>query len=174
LLGDLPLNRVGDLHPPKVYGKDGATECINVFSNGHRRQDCLWGGIEMDPYKSDAPAEMIAIWKRLAHFSSERAQRWVPDRIDVKMQAWSREFCGAVLASTMPPSWTAPTDAQLDDAKRGGTYHFTLPGSALPELRQRMEGTSEKGCVQPFDIRKTMVYLTFTLPLPREEAWSQR
>ncbi|MGZ4417639.1 MAG: hypothetical protein ACXVRV_05635 [Gaiellaceae bacterium] len=173
LIGDLPIGRVGDLHPPKRMGADGATECIHIWSGTTHKQDCLWGGIE-DDFGGAIPDGMVKIWKRLAHFTSSRAQRWLPDRIFVRLSRFpTAPSCGFLSPSKWPARWPRP--AQPGTSKtRSGEWTLLLPGSALPEFKRIDSAASSGGCRQPVSIDGVDYSVEHRFALPDEQAWNPR
>lgn len=173
LVGDLPLDRVGQLHPPDRRGDDGGTECIQVWSNGAARRDCLWGGIEdwHRPGVMDAPPEMIAIWKRLAHFSSAQAVPWVPDHIEVRASPWqwfhSVEKCGKPVALPWPKRWPKPGGKGTIMPTWG--WAFSLDATDLLQLRLIEATRPTPGCTQPVSLRGAYYELSHHVPLPHVE-----
>jgi hypothetical protein len=173
LLAPLPLGRVGNLKPPKRQGADGAIDCIIVWDGDKRRQDCIWGGMDIEhwPPALATPKEMVQIWKQLAYYSSPRATPWVPPTVAVDMMPWQEWNCGAPGPERYPAHWPAPNDEQLAAVRRGTAWHFTLPGSELARLRELRAGRSSRGCVQSTQVRDTYVHLPFHAFLPHEDAW---
>ena len=164
LVGDLGLDQVGNLHPPRRMGFDGATECIVVWSNGTDKRDCIWGGIEDDDIqqRSDAqrtPPAMVKIWKRLTAFKSPRGKPWVPDRIGVVARPYAEWNCGAAEPWSWPNGWPHPPAefrAQVKSVpgKPEPTWTFTVPGSALPEIERRASGLTERRLRTTLDRRR--------------------
>jgi len=163
LTADLPLARVGSLHPPLVDGADGATYCIDVWSHGAHKRDCIWGSAERSPGWSEVPAEMDAIWKRLGHFSSARARPWTPESVTVQVLPW---VCGGLHAvpALWPRSWPLPT-------VHADGLSFEAPAAVVPSLRQAVSTTLANGCVQPIAFDGQLVYVSYKLSLPHERAW---
>lgn len=166
LIGDLPLDRVGNLHPPDLWGFDGATECIVTWRGGREQQDCLWGGIEMT--NGNAPPDMVRIWKRLAHYIARRARPWVSERVKVTLSPWgSAGSCAPRAAIPWPPGWPRPTG---DDPKDAHSI-FTLPRSRVPELARLSNTYGPDGCRKALYTDGKPYFLYYETAFPHEDLW---
>jgi hypothetical protein len=168
LVDGLALSRVGALHPSKNVGADGATFCIDVWTAGTRKSDCIWGNIENDWPDLPPPPEMSAIWRRLAHFTSPRAQKWVPNQVTVSVMSWR---CGhdAATHSAWPARW--PTHGEPFKTLEGDGFRFTVGGNELPELRRLEKTRLPSGCIQPVVVEGRNMYTSFSYSLPHDEVW---
>jgi hypothetical protein len=176
LIGNLPLNRVGQLHPPQHIGADGATECIETWSGENaRRNDCIWGRIEKDidiPGYRKTPTEMVTIWKRLVHFSSTRAKPGLPDQVNGRAIPWKTESnCGTPSPWAWPLGWPHPA-RNSGTNQHGEVSAFNVSGTALPELRSIRSSRTPRGCVQPVQLDGSYYYLVYTVLLPHEALWN--
>jgi hypothetical protein len=177
LVGDLALARVGALHTPVREGDDGGTDCIHVWSAGRHAQDCIWGGMNDDCFAGEPkiPVEMVKIWQRLERFTSPRARRWLPPKVDVFAHPWCvgqscNLQCGTPRAELWPPGWPRPNQRQTAQLEHG-EWHFTLPGTALPQLQEFRSRPQVMWCARPMVFGRSWVELDYSVPLPGQEAW---
>jgi hypothetical protein len=171
LLAGLALDRIGHLNPPERIGSDGATDCIHVWRNGEHAKDCIWGGMEDDawaPSENQTPPEMTRIWKRLAHFSSARAQRWLPSRLRVEISAAGGRPCPPHAQERWPATWPIPDGPTMRRLTHGTMWTITLPTTELRTL-QRLAGWSSPtptGCDQGVFVRDLLVDVIYRSPMP--------
>jgi hypothetical protein len=179
LVGDLPLNRVGQFHPPMRQGDDGSTECIVVSSGRIHKRDCLWGGIDDDwakkiPNWPRTPPDMVNIWKRLANFNSPDAQPWVPEQVEVSLMKWGPEWnCGEPTPSSWPTTWPHPTP-KTSTLNTGLVGELVLPGSDLGELQRLKSGRTSKGCVQPVMLDGGYYFFEYDIRFPSDTTWRRK
>lgn len=171
LLAGLQLGRVGDMKPPFQFGSDGATECIHTFSGGEPHSDCVWGSFEESadaPSEWRAPPEIVAIWHRLAHFSSPRAQHWMPSSLRVVAGPPRDKPCPPRIQESWPATWPVPDDRALAALRRGLPWAFSVKPAELPTV-QRLEFWSRPGplhCAQGVFVRGALVQIGFEMPQP--------
>ena len=167
LLANLQLDRIGGLHPTERNSADGSTDCIHAWRDGQHAQDCIWSiDVDSDGWapESRAPPEMLRIWKQLAHFSSARAQRWVPSKIPVEIAVARGRPCPARAQERWPATWPNPDGALLRRIQRGATWKFTLPAAELPTL-QRLASWSSPTPSGVF-VRNLLVDVGYRTPTP--------
>ena len=169
LLANLPLNRIGSLHPSQRNGADGSNDCIHVWRDGQHAQDCIWS-IDIDDWAPEGgtPPEMLRIWKQLSHFSSGRAQRWMPSSVPVAVTAARGRPCPAHAQERWPATWPIPDSAMMRRLHHGANWTFAVPSAEVPTL-QRLAGWSSPtptGCDQGVFVSDLLVDVSYRTPVP--------
>ncbi|MBA2731262.1 MAG: hypothetical protein H0U54_00055 [Acidobacteria bacterium] len=173
LVSSLPVKQFFELekHYETTMITDQVTTSVSLWDKDQLKSVSVYGGLRRtdNDRKAGAPAAFIEIYEKLKSFQSERAAKWMPEKVE--MMIWSYDNAGD--AMSWPKNW--PDTKHPETKKRGDgrdniAYSIYLSVAQYETLRKRVERDSERAVL----INGRKWAFSFRFPFPNEDYWRKK
>ena len=173
LVSSLPIKQFFGLekHYETTQITDQVTTSVTLRDGDQLKSVSVYGGLRRtdNDRKEGAPAAFIEIYEKLKGFQSDRAAKWMPEKVE--MMIWSYDNAGD--AMPWPKNW--PDTKHPETKKRGDgqdniAYSIYLSEVQYETLRKRVERDSERAVL----INGRKWAFSFRFPFPNEDSWRKK
>jgi hypothetical protein len=173
LVSSLPIKQFFGLekHYETTQITDQVTTSITLRDRDQLKSISVYGGFRRtdNDRKAGAPAAFIEIYEKLKGFQSDRAAKWMPEKVE--MMIWSYDNAGD--AMSWPKNW--PDTKHPETKKRGDgrdkiAYSIYLSVEQYETLRKRVERDSKSAVL----INGRKWAFSFRFPFPNEDYWRKK